>query len=116
MDVDFTVRYPVDTTESIGKVPCSRIEIGIRAGEIGEMFGHWRHIQFPLEQVNLVQEEDDGFPFEPLAIGKGLEKHHSLMHLILAQLGTSSDDLEKGQYSQHSGLPPNIGRIRTTQP
>lgn len=40
MDVDFAVWYPVDATESIGKVPGGSVEVDIRAVVIGEVVGY----------------------------------------------------------------------------
>ena len=38
VNIDLTVRYPVDATESICEIPGGRIKVGIRAAEIGEVF------------------------------------------------------------------------------
>lgn len=86
MDINLTVRYPVDAPESIRKISGSRVEIRIRAGEIGKVFGYRRDSQFAFEQVDLVQEEDDGLALEPFAIGQGFKEHHCFVHLILYML------------------------------
>ena len=38
VNIDLTVRYPVDATESICEIPGGCIKVGIRAAEIGEVF------------------------------------------------------------------------------
>lgn len=83
MDIDLAVRYPVNTTESISKVPGGRIEIRTRTSEVREVFGYRRNLQFPPEQIDLVQEENDWFPLEPFTICQGLEEHHGFVHLVL---------------------------------
>ena len=104
MNIDLTVRYPVNTAESISEVPGSRIEIRTGTGEIGEVFGYRRNRKLPSEQIDFVQEEDDRFPLEPLAICQRLEKHHGFVHLVLdKQLAGVKSRLE-GLYGTYSTL------------
>lgn len=73
MDVDFPVRNAVDATEPIREIPRRGVEISIGAVEIGEVFRNRRDIEFALEQVDLVQEENDRLALEPFTIHQGLE-------------------------------------------
>lgn len=83
MDIDLTIRNAVNAAESVGKIPRRGIEVRIGAIEIGEVFGYRRNMKLPLEEIDLVQEENDWLSLEPLAIHQGLKEHHRLVHLVL---------------------------------
>lgn len=83
MDIDLTIGNPVDAPEPVCKVSGCRIEVRVGAIVVREMVGDRRNMQLSLEQIDLVQEQDDRFALEPLAIDQGFEQHHCLMHLVL---------------------------------
>lgn len=70
MDVNLAVWNPIDASEAVGEVSCCSIEVGVRTVVVGEMIRDRRNLKFPLEEINLVQEENDGLALEPLAIHK----------------------------------------------
>lgn len=84
MNVDFTIRDPVDPTESVRKISCGCVEIGIGTGVIREVLRYRGNGEFPLEKIDLIEEQDDRLALEPFPIDQGLEKHHRFVHLILA--------------------------------
>lgn len=68
MDVDFAIWYPIDAAESIGEVPGGSVEIDIRAVVIGEVVGYRGDVEFRLEEIDLVEEENNRFPLEPFSV------------------------------------------------
>lgn len=83
VDVNFAIGYSVDTAEPISEIPRRRVDICRRPGEVWKVVCDWRDGEFPLEEIDLVEEEDDGFAFEPFSVDQRLEEHHRLVHLIL---------------------------------
>lgn len=83
------------------------------------MFRDGRDCEFPFEEIDLVEEEDDWFALEPLAIDEGLEQHHSFMHLVLPYVVSSrcwSINVRNVLSLPRSDLQPDIGRIQREQP
>jgi hypothetical protein len=68
VNVDFSIGDSVDTAEPISKVLGCRIVVRISAVVVGEMRRDGRYAKFVSEKIDLVEEEDDGLPFEPFTI------------------------------------------------
>lgn len=83
VDVDLAIWHPVDAAESVRKVSGGRVQVGIGAAVIWKMLRYRGDGQFVLEEVDFIEEEDDGLAFEPFPIHQGLEKHHRFVHLVL---------------------------------
>lgn len=83
MDINLAIRDSIKASEAVGEVLRSGVELLVRTGIVWEMVGYGGDRQFRFEQINLVQEKDYGFSFEPLAIDKRFKEHHGFMHLVL---------------------------------
>ena len=83
MDVDLAIGNAIYTTESVGKVSYSSIKVGVGTSVVWEMFRNGGNLEFALEQIHLVQEQNDGLALEPFAVDERLEQHHGFVHLVL---------------------------------
>lgn len=68
VNVNLSVRNSIDSAESVREISGCSIEVVVRAVEIWEMFRNGGDVEFALEEIDFVQEQDDGFSLEPLAI------------------------------------------------
>jgi len=68
MDIDLAVWDAVDAAEPVREVPRCGIKVRIRACVVGEVVGNGGDGEFSFEEIDLVKEKDDGFPFKPLAV------------------------------------------------
>ena len=61
------------------------LDISFVAGEIGERVPDWRTAGHDLfaEDVDLVEEEDEGGTLKVFAVGDALEQHKRFVHLVL---------------------------------
>lgn len=83
MDVDFSTSCPVDCPKPVCEILLGSCGIAVFAFEVWKVRGDGRDGNLLVEEVDLVQEQDDGFVLEPFAVDKGLEEHHGFMHLVL---------------------------------
>lgn len=118
MDIDLAVWDSVDAAETVREVPCCGIKVRAGACVVGEMLGDGGDGEFPLEEIDLVEEKDDGFPLEPLAVDQGFKEHHGFVHLVLwHKLATDCRKMANEAVDlPRSGLQQDIGRIQTEQP
>lgn len=120
VNVDFSIRDSVDSAESIGEIPGGGIKVVIRAAEIGEVLGDGGDVEFSFEEIDFVQEQDNGFSLEPFAVDQRLEEHHCLVHLVLKTL-VSLPPLQGArggvpEHLPHFGLQLNTGRTLIKRP
>jgi len=79
------MRLPHQAAEFIGEELLARDHIVWFAVVIGKVpidRGHARE-ELLAEEVDLVEEEDEGGFLEILAVGDGFEEHKSFVHLVL---------------------------------
>jgi hypothetical protein len=68
MDIDLAVWDSVDAAETVREVTRGGIIVRVGACVIGEVLGDGGDGEFSFEEIDLVEEKDDGFPLEPLAV------------------------------------------------
>lgn len=68
MNVDLAIWDSVDAAETVREVPRGSIKVCARACVVREMLGDIGDSKFPFEEIDLVEEENDGFPLKPFAV------------------------------------------------
>lgn len=81
--IDLPVRCPIESSKLVRKILCCCVDVLGCTGIVREEFTNRLLGQLRLEQVNLVEEENNGRPFEPWQVEDGFEEHQCLVHLVL---------------------------------
>lgn len=89
MHVDLLLGVLVEGLEAVGKVLAASLDIAGRAGVVGEVVTDGGVLDLLLEEVDLVEEQDDGGPHEPARVADRVEECQGLLHpvdaLVLVQ-------------------------------
>lgn len=68
MNINLSVWHSVNASEAIREVFGSGVKVRWGAAVVGEVFVDGRKREFGFEEIHFVQEEHDGFAFEPFAV------------------------------------------------
>ena len=89
MNVDLLLAIAVEVAEFVGKELASSVEVVIRSLVVREVILNRAYFELLFEEVDFVEEKDDGGSLEPRGVDDGFKKHNSFLHLVLGYIRIS---------------------------
>lgn len=110
--IDFFLRLPDEVPELVCEELLASFDVGRFAVVVGEDFVYGAHAAGDLfsEEIDFVQEENQGGFFKVFTVRYRLEEHEGLVHLVLGVVLACADVSDQRCDLLHSGLPPRHGR------